>query len=84
MPRHARKELRIVAEYIKVDGQLIQVDPKEVPGLPQRCHAAVISWETGIPLNRIKTDGDLILVYVETEEESEWLRLHMERWNKNK
>jgi GMP synthase PP-ATPase subunit len=76
MTRRTKNELRIVAEYIEVDGQLVQVDPKDVPGLPVRCRAAVISWETGIPLGRIEITEDKILVYVETEEESERLRLH--------
>lgn len=74
MTRRAKNKLKVVAHYIEVDGQFIQVDPKNVPGLPERCRAAVISWETGIPLSRIEIAEDSITVYVETEEESERLR----------
>jgi hypothetical protein len=78
MPRRTKNKLKVVAHYIKVDGQVIQVDPKDVPGLPDRCRAVLISCETGIPLSRIEIGEDAITVYVETEEESVRLRWYME------
>lgn len=45
--RNPRPELKIVADYMMIDGELKEIDPFNTPGLPERCMLVIAEIMTG-------------------------------------
>lgn len=45
--RKPRPELKIVANYMMIDGELKEIDPFNTPGLPERCLMVLAEIMTG-------------------------------------